>query len=70
MIVTVEFPAVLLNTSNGDIEDEFHYYVQPQENPVLSEFCKDFTGITQVSAHTCNVIINVLVESSSIALIC
>ncbi|NXN32359.1 ERI2 exoribonuclease, partial [Nycticryphes semicollaris] len=43
----VEFPAVLLNTSTGEIESEFHTYVQPQENPVLSEFCTELTGITQ-----------------------
>ncbi|NWX40097.1 ERI2 exoribonuclease, partial [Steatornis caripensis] len=44
----VEFPAVLLNTSTGEIESEFHTYVQPQEHPVLSEFCTELTGITQV----------------------
>ncbi|KFU93852.1 ERI1 exoribonuclease 2, partial [Chaetura pelagica] len=43
----VEFPAVLLNTSTGEIEAEFHTYVQPQEHPVLSEFCTELTGITQ-----------------------
>ncbi|KAK6170665.1 hypothetical protein SNE40_019000 [Patella caerulea] len=43
----IEFPAVLLNTSNGKIESEFHYYVQPQEQPTLSTFCKELTGITQ-----------------------
>ncbi|NXN08910.1 ERI2 exoribonuclease, partial [Indicator maculatus] len=43
----IEFPAVLLNTSTGDIESEFHTYVQPQEHPVLSEFCTELTGITQ-----------------------
>ncbi|NXK92427.1 ERI2 exoribonuclease, partial [Formicarius rufipectus] len=42
-----EFPAVLLNTSTGEIESEFHTYVQPQEHPVLSEFCTELTGITQ-----------------------
>ncbi|NWT18853.1 ERI2 exoribonuclease, partial [Vireo altiloquus] len=42
-----EFPAVLLNTSTGEIESEFHMYVQPQENPILSEFCTGLTGITQ-----------------------
>lgn len=47
----VEFPAVLLNTSTGEIESEFHTYVQPQEHPVLSEFCTELTGITQVSVH-------------------
>ncbi|NXS82207.1 ERI2 exoribonuclease, partial [Erpornis zantholeuca] len=43
----IEFPAVLLNTSTGEIESEFHMYVQPQEHPVLSEFCTGLTGITQ-----------------------
>ncbi|KAM5228312.1 ERI1 exoribonuclease 2 [Ctenodactylus gundi] len=44
----IEFPAVLLNTSTGDIESEFHAYVQPQEHPILSEFCMELTGIKQV----------------------
>lgn len=44
----VEFPAVLLNTRSGEIEAEFHQYVQPQENPILSDFCKQLTGISQV----------------------
>ncbi|XP_068765015.1 ERI1 exoribonuclease 2 [Struthio camelus] len=44
---TVEFPAVLLNTATGEIESEFHTYVQPQEHPILSEFCTELTGITQ-----------------------
>ncbi|NXL60313.1 ERI2 exoribonuclease, partial [Chordeiles acutipennis] len=43
----VEFPAVLLNTSTGETEAEFHTYVQPQEHPILSEFCTELTGITQ-----------------------
>ncbi|XP_006177355.2 ERI1 exoribonuclease 2 isoform X1 [Camelus ferus] len=43
----IEFPAVLLNTSTGEIESEFHAYVQPQEHPVLSEFCMELTGIKQ-----------------------
>ncbi|VDH90291.1 ERI1 exoribonuclease 2 [Mytilus galloprovincialis] len=43
----IEFPAVLLNTSTGKIESEFQFYVQPQESPNLSEFCKQLTGITQ-----------------------
>ena len=47
-MLTVEFPAVLMNTKNGKIEAEFHHYVQPQENPTLSDFCKELTGITQV----------------------
>ncbi|XP_046361280.2 ERI1 exoribonuclease 2-like [Haliotis rufescens] len=43
----IEFPAVLCNTRTGQIESEFHHYVQPQEQPVLSDFCKQLTGITQ-----------------------
>ncbi|NXO23457.1 ERI2 exoribonuclease, partial [Cisticola juncidis] len=43
----IEFPAVLLNTSTGALESEFHMYVQPQEHPILSEFCTELTGITQ-----------------------
>ncbi|XP_032098756.1 ERI1 exoribonuclease 2 isoform X1 [Sapajus apella] len=43
----IEFPAVLLNTSTGQIESEFHAYVQPQEHPILSEFCMELTGIKQ-----------------------
>ncbi|XP_042172641.1 ERI1 exoribonuclease 2 isoform X2 [Oncorhynchus tshawytscha] len=55
----IEFPAVLLNTSTGEVESEFHTYVQPQEHPILSEFCTELTGITQqqveagVPLHIC-----------------
>ncbi|XP_036847853.1 ERI1 exoribonuclease 2 isoform X2 [Manis javanica] len=45
---SIEFPAVLLNTSTGKIESEFHVYVQPEEHPILSEFCMELTGIKQV----------------------
>lgn len=48
LVFLVEFPVVLLNTANGEIEAEFHHYVQPQENPTLSDFCRELTGITQV----------------------
>ncbi|XP_072337750.1 ERI1 exoribonuclease 2-like [Scyliorhinus torazame] len=48
----IEFPAVLLNTSNGEIEVEFHAYVQPQEHPILSGFCTELTGIKQVCSAT------------------
>ncbi|CAJ1054007.1 ERI1 exoribonuclease 2 [Xyrichtys novacula] len=47
----IEFPAVLLNTSTGEIESEFHTYVQPQEHPTLSEFCTELTGITQAQVE-------------------
>ncbi|GLD68266.1 ERI1 exoribonuclease 2 [Lates japonicus] len=47
----IEFPAVVLNTSSGDVESEFHTYVQPQERPILSEFCTELTGITQMQVE-------------------
>uniref|UniRef100_A0A8V0Z406 ERI1 exoribonuclease 2 n=1 Tax=Gallus gallus TaxID=9031 RepID=A0A8V0Z406_CHICK len=55
----IEFPAVLLNAATGRIEAEFHTFVQPQEQPVLSEFCTTLTGVTQkqvdegVPLHIC-----------------
>lgn len=57
----VEFPAVLLNTSTGEVESEFHAYVQPQEHPILSEFCTELTGITQVPVHVTNICFVMLV---------
>ena len=48
----VEFPAVLLNTSTGEMESEFHMFVQPSEHARLSEFCTELTGITQVQWPT------------------
>uniref|UniRef100_A0A9L0JHC8 Exonuclease domain-containing protein n=1 Tax=Equus asinus TaxID=9793 RepID=A0A9L0JHC8_EQUAS len=38
---------VLLDTSTGEIESEFHAYVQSPEHPVLSEFCTELPGIKQ-----------------------
>ncbi|OXB58795.1 hypothetical protein ASZ78_015993 [Callipepla squamata] len=43
----VEFPAVLLNADTGRVEAEFHSFVQPQEQPLLSGFCTALTGVTQ-----------------------
>lgn len=31
----------------GAIESEFHAYVRPVQNPILSDYCKNLTGITQ-----------------------
>ena len=39
---------MLLDLQTGDIVDEFQQYVQPQECPILSTFCKELTGISQV----------------------
>lgn len=42
-----EFPAVLLNLQSRVIEADFHTFVRPTEEPKLSEFCKNYTGISQ-----------------------
>lgn len=52
-IVAVEFPAVLLDMSCGRVASEFHHYVGPTEYPVLSAFCKELTGISQVCVCVC-----------------
>lgn len=51
----VEFPAVLLNIATGAVEEEFQWFIQPQENTTLSAFCTQLTGISQVRvcAHMC-----------------
>jgi len=44
----IEFPAVILDASSSEIWlTTFHNYVQPIEEPILSEFCTNLTGITQ-----------------------
>lgn len=43
----IEFPAVLLDSGTGKIEDEFHEYVMPTECQILPEFCRKLTGIKQ-----------------------
>ena len=42
----IEFPAVLMNVK-GKVIKTFHHYVQPTEEPNLSEFCRNLTGISQ-----------------------
>ncbi|XP_055299820.1 ERI1 exoribonuclease 2-like [Sitodiplosis mosellana] len=44
----IEFGALLLNLQSGEIDSEFHEYVQPTYRPILSEYCISLTGITQV----------------------
>jgi inhibitor of KinA sporulation pathway (predicted exonuclease) len=43
----IEFPAVLIDAKNKVIVDTFQEYVKPRIHPELSEFCIDFTGISQ-----------------------
>jgi len=43
----IEFPTVLVNARTGQVAAEFHHYVTPDVNPVLTAFCTELTGITQ-----------------------
>ncbi|TPX33400.1 hypothetical protein SmJEL517_g03684 [Synchytrium microbalum] len=43
----IELPVILIDGQRGEIIDEFHSYVRPVYNPILSSFCKNLTGITQ-----------------------
>lgn len=47
IFIQKEFPAVLLNIKSGLIEAEFSHYVKPTKFPVLTEYCKNLTGIAQ-----------------------
>ncbi|KAJ3390479.1 3'-5' exoribonuclease 1 [Lobulomyces angularis] len=44
---TIEFPVVLLEAETNQIIDTFHRYCKPTINPVLTDFCKELTGIQQ-----------------------
>lgn len=37
----------MLNLQSRVIEADFHTFVRPTEEPKLSEYCKNYTGITQ-----------------------
>lgn len=45
----IEFPSILYKLENNKLEkiSEFHEYVKPIINPVLSDFCTKLTGIKQ-----------------------
>ena len=51
----IEFPAVLVSSSSGEIVDIFHEYCRPVINPVLSEFCRSLTGIEQATVDAADV---------------
>lgn len=43
----IEFPVLKINAKTFEVEDEFHRYVRPTINPILSPFCTQLTGIIQ-----------------------
>ena len=44
----IEFPSVIVNGVTGQLEACFRTYVRPTCNPLLSDYCKDLTGIQQI----------------------
>uniref|UniRef100_A0A6B2LHU9 Exonuclease domain-containing protein n=1 Tax=Arcella intermedia TaxID=1963864 RepID=A0A6B2LHU9_9EUKA len=52
----IEFPVILLDPKKQTLETFFHKHVRPTENPTLTHFCKDFTGITQEQVDTSDTI--------------
>lgn len=44
----IEFPSVIVSSLTGQLEACFQTYVRPTCNQMLSEFCKDLTGIQQI----------------------
>lgn len=47
----IEFPSVIVSSMTGQLEACFQTYVRPTCNQVLSDFCKDLTGIQQIQVH-------------------
>ena len=43
----IEFPIILLRTQDYATIAEFHSFVKPTQNPTLTRFCVEFTGIEQ-----------------------
>lgn len=45
----IELPAILVDVRRGvvDRKRSFHTYIKPWRNPVLTDFCKELTGIRQ-----------------------
>ncbi|KAF9908562.1 3'-5' exoribonuclease 1 [Linnemannia zychae] len=56
----IEFPVVLLDGSTLEIVDEFHSYVRPIHRPILSDFCKELTGISQATVDAAPTFVEVL----------
>lgn len=44
----IEFPSVIVSCVTGQLEACFQTYVRPTCNQLLSDFCKDLTGIQQI----------------------
>jgi len=48
----VEFPSIVYNLKKNKIEDSFESFVKPIYNPILTDYCKNLTTITQNQVNT------------------
>lgn len=58
----IEFPAIFVNSRTREVDLEFHRFVRPVENPLLSRFCTELTGITQEQVDSAETLPVVLEE--------
>jgi 3'-5' exoribonuclease 1 len=49
---TIEIGAVMVDRATLAIVDEFQSFIKPQRHPVLTDFCKELTSITQTQVDT------------------
>ena len=43
----IEFPAVIVDCRRLTLQDSFQTYVKPVHHPILTDFCRNLTGINQ-----------------------
>jgi len=56
----IEFPAVLLDLESKQVVSQFRSFVRPTEQPMLSRFCTELTGIQQHQVAVAPTLLNVL----------
>jgi len=56
----ISFPTVLINTATSAIVAEFHEYVKPHINPILTPYCTTLTGIQQHNVSSAGLFPSVL----------
>jgi 3'-5' exoribonuclease 1 len=49
---TIEIGAVMVATDSLEIVDEFQTFIKPLRHPILTEFCRQLTSITQSQVDT------------------
>ena len=58
----IEIGAVKVRLEDGEILSTFHSFVRPQNQPTLSDFCKNLTGIRQREIDLAEPFLHVLME--------